>query len=230
MVGISIDLSDQIRSTLKTFGLRASGGAGRAFEAKVSAALENRPEVAGVIEPLLASWRAVRDQVAALDRKLVAAARVDATCRLLMTCPGVGFVVAASYTAAVEAPTYFRRSRSVGAYLELTPRRHQSGAIDRTAGISKRGDKLLRGYQFEAAASLLVRVQRASALKVWDADLVQPLGFKGGAVAVARRSAWCCTPCERRARCSSHGLLAAVSPCRGFYPAQAVTPGCNENL
>lgn len=178
MVGISTDLSDQIRSTLKTFGLRASGGAVRAFEAKVSAALENRPEVAGVIEPLLAAWRAVRDQVAALDRKLVAAARVDATCRLLMTCPGVGFVVAASYTAAVKAPTYFRRSRSVGAYLELTPRCHQSGAMDRTAGVSKRGDKLLRGYQFEAAASLLVRVQRASALKVWDADLVQPLGSR----------------------------------------------------
>jgi hypothetical protein len=47
MVGISIDLSNQIRSTLKTFGLRASGGAGRAFEAKIHTALEGRPEVAG---------------------------------------------------------------------------------------------------------------------------------------------------------------------------------------
>jgi transposase len=39
MVGISIDLPNQVRSTLKTFGLRARGGAGRAFEAKVRAAL-----------------------------------------------------------------------------------------------------------------------------------------------------------------------------------------------
>ena len=61
MVGILIGLSNQIRSTLKTFGLRASGGAGRAFEAKVHAALKDRPEVAGAIEPLLAAWRAVRD-------------------------------------------------------------------------------------------------------------------------------------------------------------------------
>jgi transposase len=187
MVGISIDLSNQIRSTLKTFGLRASGGAGRAFEAKVRTALEARPEVAAVIEPLLAAWRAVRDQVAALDRRLIAAARGDATCRLLMTCPGVGVVVAASYTAAVEAPSHFHRSRSVGAYLGLTPRRHQSGEIDRTAGVSKRGDKLLRGYLFEAAASLLVRVQRESALKAWGADLVRRLGFKRAAVAVARK-------------------------------------------
>jgi transposase len=33
LVGISIDLSNQVRSTLKTFGLRATGGAGRIFEA-----------------------------------------------------------------------------------------------------------------------------------------------------------------------------------------------------
>jgi transposase len=90
LVGISIDLSNQVRSTLKTFGLRATGGAGRVFEAKVRAALEGRPEVADVVEPLLTAWRAVRDQVAALDRTLMAAVKADPTCRLLMTCPGVG--------------------------------------------------------------------------------------------------------------------------------------------
>lgn len=187
MVGISIDLSNQIRSTLKTFGLRASGGAGRAFEAKVRTALEGRPEVAGVIEPLLAAWRAVRDQIAALEKRLIKTAKEDATCRLLMTCPGVGVVVAASYAAAIEAPAHFPRSRSVGAYLGLTPRRYQSGEIDRNAGVSKRGDKLLRAYLFEAAAALLVRVQRGSALKVWGTGLVERLGFKRAAVAVARR-------------------------------------------
>jgi transposase len=124
--------------------------------------------------------------VAALDRRLIKAAREDATCRLLMTCPRVGVVVATSYAAAVEAPAHFPRSRSVGAYLGLTPRRHQSGEIDRNAG-SKRGDKLLRAYLFEAAAALLVRVQRGSALKAWGADLVERLGFKRAAVAVARK-------------------------------------------
>jgi transposase len=74
-------------------------------------------------------------------------------------------VVATSFSAAVEAPGHFRRSRSVGAYLGLTPLRHQSGEIDHSAGVSKRGNKLLRSYLFEAAACLLVRVQRPSALK-----------------------------------------------------------------
>ena len=112
LVGISTDLSNQIRSVLKAFGLRAAGSAGRAFEAKAREQIEGRPEVAGVVEPLLAAWRAVRDQVAALDRKLIAAAKEDATCRLLMTCPGVGVIVASSFSAAVEAPGHFRRSRA----------------------------------------------------------------------------------------------------------------------
>ncbi len=187
LVGISTDLSNQIRSVLKTFGLRAAGSAGRAFEAKVRERTADRPEVVGVAEPLLNAWRAVRDQVAALDRKLIAAAKEDATCRLLMTCPGVGVVVATSFAAAVEAPGHFRRSRSVGAYLGLTPRRHQSGETDHAAGVSKRGDKLLRSYLFEAAACLLIRVQRPSALKAWGLRLAERPGFKRAAVAVARK-------------------------------------------
>ena len=39
-------------------------------------------------------------------------------------------MVAASFAAAAEAPGHFRRSRSVGVYLGLTPRRHQSGEAD----------------------------------------------------------------------------------------------------
>ena len=53
--------------------------------------------------------------------------------------------------------------------------------------MSKRGDKLLRSYLFEAAAALLIRVQRPSALKAWGLGLVQRLGFKRAAVAVARK-------------------------------------------
>ena len=94
---------------------------------------------------------------------------------------------------------HFRRSRSVGAYPGLTPiergaldpspqarpvaagrGRHQSGEIDHSRGVSKRDDKLLRSYLFEAAACLLVRVQRPSAPKTAGPEaLAQPFG-RGG--------------------------------------------------
>jgi transposase len=189
LMGVSIDLSNQIRSTLKTFGLMAGKGAGRTFELKVRALLAERPTIAGIIEPLLAAWQAVRAQITVLDQRLIALAKGDPVCRLLMTCPGVGVIVATSFAAAIEAPEHFRRSRSVGAYLGLTPSRHQSGEVDRTGGISRRGDRLMRTYLFEAAASLLVRVRQESALKTWGRDLVERMGFKHAAVAVARKLA-----------------------------------------
>lgn len=176
LMGVSIDLSNQIRSTLKTFGLMAGKGAGRVFELKVRDLLAGRASLAGIVEPLLAAWQAVRAQIAVLDRRLIALAKADPVCRLLMTCPRVGVIVATSFAAAIEAPEHFRRSRSVGAYLGLTPAQHQSGEVDRTGGISRRGDRLMRTYLFEAAAILLVRVRQDSALKTWGRDLVKRMG------------------------------------------------------
>lgn len=189
LMGIAIDLSNQVRSTLKTFGLMAGKGAGRSFENRVRELIAERPSVAVIVEPLLSAWRAVRAQIGVLDRRLIALAKGDATCRLLMTCPGVGVIVATSFTAAIEAPEHFRSSRAVGAYLGLTPARHQSGEVDRSGGISRRGDRLMRTYLFEAAASLLVRVRQDSALKAWGRALAQRMGFKHAAVAVARKLA-----------------------------------------
>jgi transposase len=187
--GISVDLSNQIRSTLKTFGLMAGTGAGHTFAVRVQELLEGRPWLAAILDPLLAAWQAVREQIAVLDRRLISLAKGDPTCRLLMTCPGVGVIVATSFAAAIEAPEHFRRSRSVGAYLGLTPMRHQSGETDRTGGISRRGDRLMRTSLFEAAASLLIRVRQDSALKTWGKALAKRMGFKHAAAAVARKLA-----------------------------------------
>ena len=100
-----------------------------------------------------------------------------------MTCPGVGVIVATSFVASIEAPEYIRRSRSVGPYLGLTPTRYQSGEVDRTGGISRRGDRLMRTYLFEAAASVLIRVRQNSALQTWGRDLAKRMGFKHAAAA-----------------------------------------------
>ena len=186
---MSVDLSNQIRSILKTFGLMAGKGAGHSFAIRVRELLKGRPSLAAIVDPLVAAWDAVRQQIAVLDRRLIRLAKGDPTCRLLMTCPGVGVIVSTSFAASIEAPEHFRRSRSVGAYLGLTPTRHQSGETDRTGGISRRGDRLMRTYLFEAAASLLIRVRQNSALKTWGRALAKRMGFKHAAAALARKLA-----------------------------------------
>jgi transposase len=101
---------------------------------------------------------------------------------------GVGPLTALAFVTTVDDPARFRRSSSVGAYLGLTPRRHQSGERDVSGRISKCGDRLTRSYLFEAANVLLTRVERWSSLKAWAIRLAKKEG-ESRARAQARRLA-----------------------------------------
>ncbi len=90
---------------------------------------------------------------------------------------------------AIDEPARFRRSRSVGAYVGLTPRRYASGVVDWSGRISKCGDRMLRTYLFEAAGVLLTRVPHWCRLKAWGHRLWKRIGFKKARVAVARKLA-----------------------------------------
>jgi hypothetical protein len=106
-----------------------------------------------------------------------------------MTVPGIGPITALCFKATIDDPTRFKRSRSVGAYVGLTTRRHASGEIDWMGRISKCGDAMLRSYLFEAAGVLLTRVPKWSALKAWGMRLAKRSGFRKATVAVARKLA-----------------------------------------
>ena len=189
LIGISSDLSNQIRGLMRTFGLVVPAGGGRIFEANVRALLEGQAALAGSILPLLEAWRAVRAQATALDRQLVAVARQSPACRLLMTVPGVGAVTALSYTTMIENPANFGNSRAVGAFVGLTTRGYQSGEVDYDGHISRRGDKHVRALLYEAATVMLTRVRSDSALRSWGLKLKEKVGFKRAAVALARKLA-----------------------------------------
>ena len=96
-----------------------------------------------------------------------------------MTVPGVGPITALAFKATIDDPARFTRSRSVGAYVGLTSRRHASGEVDWTGRISKCGDAMLRSYLFEAAG----------AVKAWGVRLAKRNGLRKAKVAVARKLA-----------------------------------------
>jgi transposase len=106
-----------------------------------------------------------------------------------MSAPGAGAVVALTYVSAVDDPTRFKRPSSVAAYFGMTPRRYQSGEIDRAGRIFKCGDGMVRGLLFEAAKVLLSRTARPSALKSWGEALAARTGGKKATLAVARKLA-----------------------------------------
>ena len=114
------------------------------FEARIKELVENLPDLAVLVEPLLMVRRVLREQFAILHRRLLAIVRDDEVCRRLMTVPGVGPVVALTYRATVDVPARFRNSKAVGAVFGLTPSKYQSGEINRTGAISKCGDEMMR--------------------------------------------------------------------------------------
>src|SRR5258705_1031159 len=119
---------------------------------------------------------AVEQQVGELDRKVMKLARHDAQVRRFMTVPGVGPITGLAFKATIDDPARFARSRSVGAYVGLTCRRHASGEVDWSGRISKCGDAMLRSYLFEASGVLLTRVLKWSALKACGVNLVKGNG------------------------------------------------------
>lgn len=134
LAGMTTRLSNTIRGVLKTFGLFPGATRGRPFDRRVESLLDDRADVASIVRPMLTAWRQLREQIKVLDKSIHAIVKQSATCRLLMSVPGIGTLSVLAYVSTVENPTCFARSRSVGAHLGLTPRRQPRPHIDVRSG------------------------------------------------------------------------------------------------
>jgi len=189
LVKIKRDLENQVRGLLKNLGLVIGRATFNVFVTRAEELIKGRSELVAAVGPLLKARKAIEQQLEDLDRKVLMLARHDAQVRRFMTAPGVGPITALCFKATIDDPARFRRSRSVGAYVGLTTRRHASGELDWSGRISKCGDAMLRMYLFEAAGVLLTRVPKWSALKAWGTRLTKRIGLRKAKVAVARKLA-----------------------------------------
>src|ERR1700736_1312518 len=176
------------RGTLRNFGLKVGMVGKVKFEARIRELVDNQPDLAVLVEPMLIVRRVLREQIVILHRRLLAIVRDDEVCRRLMTTPGVGPVVSLTYRATVDVPARFHKSKSVGAVFGLTCSRYQSGEIDWSGRISRCGDEMMRVMLYEAAQSML-RSKKWSWLKAWAMQIARRRGMKKAIVALARRLA-----------------------------------------
>jgi len=189
LVKIKRDLENQIRGLLKNLGLVIGKASGTVFRQRAEELLGEEGLLWESVRPLLEVREKVRREIVALYRKLVELARSGEDGRRSMTVPGIGPITALAFLTAIDDPSRFQRSRSVGAYIGLTPRRYASGEVDWTGRISKCGDRMLRTYLFEAAGVLLTRVPQWCKLKAWGHRLWKRIGFKKAKIALARKLA-----------------------------------------
>jgi transposase len=185
----AIAVDNDLRGTLRNFGLKVGIVGKLKFEARIKELVENLPDLAVLVEPLLIVRRVLREQMAVLHRRLLAIVRDDDVCRRLMTVPGVGPVVALTFRATVDVPARFRKSKSVGAVFGLTCAKYQSGESERSGRISRCGDEMMRVMLYEAAHIMLIRTNKWSWLKAWAMQIARRCGMKKAIVALARRLA-----------------------------------------
>ena len=157
---------NRIRATLVSHaGIRLAAG-------KVAWSVTARAELAAQMTPLAACapealWRGlvhtelqhladVAERLAEVEAKLDELAAANPEVARVDGVPGVGRCTAQVIVAVLDRPRRFANRRQVGAYAGLTPRRYQSGQMDHSGRISKRGSRLLR-WALNQAAWAVVR-------------------------------------------------------------------------
>ena len=83
----AIAVENDLRGTLRNFGLKVGMVGKVRFEARIKELVENIPDLAELVEPLLIVRRAVREQIVILHRRLLAIVRDDEVCRRLSDDP-----------------------------------------------------------------------------------------------------------------------------------------------
>jgi transposase len=185
-----IDIENEIRGTLRVFGIKLSGRiTSGPFEKRALDLIETLPRLGAMVRPMLIARTVLRQQCAVLHKMMLDMVRQDDTCRRLMTIPGVGAITAITYLTTIDDPVRFERSRDVGAHLGLTPKKYASGETDRNGGISKCGDVAMRSALYQAGLALLTRSTKHSSIRAWGLALVKRRGLRRAIIAVARKLA-----------------------------------------
>jgi transposase len=180
---------NSLRAALRNFGLKMGSVTRKTWEARARELAEGNTVLEGIVEAMLRVRSLLLEELAKVDGQLTALAKSDPVTRLLMTTPGVGVIVALTFRSAIDDPDRFPRSRDVGAWAGLTPRRWQSGKTDIAGRITKAGDPRVRVMLFEAVASILGRARIMSPLKAWGLRIAKRTSMKKAIVAVSRKLA-----------------------------------------
>jgi len=136
-------LINHVRCAVKGIGRRIPACSAETFFRK---APEHIPsELQPALSELLRMIYEITERIKDLDRQITGLCedRYPETAYLLQV-TGVGPVTALAFVLTVEDPARFGKSRRVGAYLGLTPRRDQSGETDKQLRITKAGDIYMR--------------------------------------------------------------------------------------
>ena len=182
-------LVNHCRTQVKVSGNRLPAISTPAFAKKAYALLPEH--LHAVLDPLLQQIEMHTQTIRGYDKEIERLCNdvYPETARLRQV-QGVGPLTALCFVLTLETPQRFKKSRDVGAYLGLTPRRHESGASAPEMRITKAGDKTLRRLLVSCAQYILGPFGPDTDLLRWGLELASRGGKnakKRAIVATARK-------------------------------------------
>ncbi len=144
------DLINFVRGTVKASGARLPACSAEAFPNR---AAEHVPQaLRPALNPILATVASLTAEIRRYNVQIdtLGEQKYPETVSLRAV-SGVGPVTALAFVLTLEDPGRFRKSRDVGPFVGLVPRRDQSGETDRQLRISKAGNGYLRRLLVGAA-------------------------------------------------------------------------------
>ncbi len=191
VVAMRTRLVNHVRGVLKSHGVRPGKCSTRCFARRMVEVIPEalKPALLPVLE-VLSSLNVKIDQYNRAIKCLINEQYREAT--VVGQVKGVGPITSLSYVLTLEDPRRFTRSRRVGAYLGLRPRRRQSGGRDPELRITKTGDADLRRLLVTSAQYILGPFGPDSDLRRFGLKLAErgrKNAKKRAVVAVARKLA-----------------------------------------
>jgi transposase len=191
LVEMRTALINTARGLAKSYGERLPSCASYQVCEELAGSLPHALQVA--LGPLLTEIDSLTERVREYDAQLDEMSRERyPEVALLKQVQGVGTLIALTFVLTVEDPHRFRKSRDVGCYVGLRPKRRESGQSRPQLGISKEGDSYLRKLLVQGAHYVLGRHGQDSDLRRWGLKLAGHGGKnakKRAVIAVARKLA-----------------------------------------
>jgi transposase len=191
LVRMRASLVNHARGTVKGLGHRLPSCSVEAFGARAPAQIPAIMDEA--LTPIVETVTDLTRRIKEIDK------RIGHLCRdrypetqYLLAVGGVGPITALAFVLTIETPDRFQKSRTVGAYLGLTPRRDQSGETDKQMHITKAGNRYLRRLLVGCAQYILGAFGPDCDLRRYGARIAARGGKRAkkcAAVAVARKLA-----------------------------------------
>ena len=191
LVSTRTGLINHVRGTMKSFGGRLGSHSAPYFHGWVREQIPG--DVLHALEPVIDLLESVEVQIDRLDKEIERMAREDyPETNALRQGDRVGLHSSLRFVLTVEDPWRIKRSRDVGAYFGLRPRRRQSGLRDPEMRITKAGDEGMRRLLVQCSQQMLGPFGKDSDLRRWGLELAARGGKatkKKAVIAVARKLA-----------------------------------------